>query len=201
MLAIAPSRAWNYQDGVYTITLYADPQPVNGIQPIIGLIASGTLTNALSGQEIGGIGVTHQPDGYHVNTFVSLSTGTAGAVPGTPLLVANTLVQGAVTTPYVGITENVTTVSNSIPGSPGCAMGVVAGATVQYTFQNQTYTISYVPGCGIVNFTTPTGDTFYLQSIATYPQLGQLAIGTRISDASYLDLVRSMVRRALHRMP
>lgn len=198
MLAIAPSRAWNYltsaSDGQFTVTLYADPNMVNGIQPLIALATVGDLPNAIGGATIGGLGVTRQHDGYHAATFVSAES--SGAIPGTPLLVSDTLTLGAVTTPYVGVTETV--ISIGIPnGASACSGTNLTGATVQYIVQNQTYQLSYVPGCGITDFVMPSGQEFRLKSVASYPQLGQLAISRRVDGAGYPQLIRSMIHALL----
>lgn len=198
MLAIAPSRAWNYLttnvNGQFTITLYADPNPVNGIQPLVALAAAGNLPNAIAGATVGGLGVTKGNDGYHAASFISAVS--SGAIPGAPLLVADTLTQGAVSTPYAGVTETV--VSVGIPnGASVCPGSSFTGATVQYIVASQTYQVSYVPGCGITDFVMPNGQEFFLQSIANYPQLGQLAAARRIESATYFDLIRSAIHAAL----
>ena len=207
MLALAPSRAWNYHaattSGTVTLTLYTDPQPVNGITALVGLVSAGALTNATGGAVAGGLGVTQSSAGYNVDTFLSASNGVSGPVPGGPQLVPSTLTQGETLSPYVGVAETVTFVGSGAPGigvCPNAVSGgaVLQGATVQYTFQGQAYRITYAPGCGITDFVTPTGAEFTLQSVASYPQLGQLSIARRVQSASYLDFARSVFRLIQH---
>lgn len=202
MLALAPSRGWNYQStnapgGSYTISLYADPNPVSGATPLVasavkGLVATVNTSAAnIDNNIIGVLGLTGGANGYNASWEVSF--GSNATIPGTPPLVPGTLTMGQVTTPYTGVTMTVTNVGPQ-PGGSNCPAGVVNnGATVQYGFSANTYTVSYVPGCGITSYTSPGGTVYTLTSVASYASVGQASALRHIKTITLLDTARSLL--------
>ena len=101
------------------------------------------------------------------------------------------LVQGAsFATSYPGLTAVVQSVG-TVPGSSACP-APATGATVAYSFQGQNYTVSYVPGCGITQYTGNNREVITLVSVASY-QLGTQS--TRRMDAlTIFDTIASAAR-------
>ena len=207
MMALAPSRGWNYQgtnaNGSFTLTTYADPQPINGatavgVAAVQGLVptilTSGTnFNNNLLA--IGGFNGSQS--GYTVAYEVSL--GSAAPVPGNPQLVPSTLTQGQTFSPYAGVTATVTSVG-AVPGATACP-APTNGATVAYNVSGQTYTVSYVPGCGITHFVYPSGNAYTLVSTATYASIGQLGSARMVRSVGVVSAVRSILGLERHEMP
>jgi hypothetical protein len=207
MLAYQPYRGWNYQGviptvggatiGVVTATVYADPQSSSSLGPVDPLflfIQQGTLVNALGGTKVAAIGVQSSTSGYTVGSFILLNGNGGIAASGgiSPLvtLVPSTLRLGQTFTPYPGASATVTNVGY-LTGSAACPT-LVKGATVQYSFMGQSYGVSYVPGCGIVEYQGNHGEDLLLQSIGSYPQIGNLSIGRKqLGDLNLLDTMRS----------
>ncbi|HEY4439147.1 MAG TPA: hypothetical protein VGN14_01765 [Candidatus Elarobacter sp.] len=202
MLALSPSRGWNYQTsnlqgvGPATISLYTDPTPVTANET--ALVATGVpglvptvLTSTANAESnlLGALGLTSGTAGY--NVVAEASAGSNAAVPGSPLFVGSTLTQGAVSTPYPGVTETVLSVG-TVAGAAACPTPNATGAQVQYTYQTYTATISYVPGCGITAATLPQG-SFVLTSIGSYPSLGNLSAARRVASASWITTARSLL--------
>lgn len=177
MLAVQQSRGWNYQgntaQGQFTLTLYADP-PSGSTTRMVAFSVAGLQSDATSGIKQAGIDVVNQSNGYAIASYTLYnsdgSISAAGTIPAGSLLVTSTLTQGQTFTPYPGMTATVTFIGQ-VPGANGCPTPA-NGATVTYTFQSQTYTISYVPGCGITQYVGNHGETFTLVSVGSYPQLG-----------------------------
>ena len=197
MLALAASRGWNYQgeaEGTpITISLYTEPQLVGGDQVLVVSVASGTiptlLTSALNFEagSAADAAFASGSGGYVVVAEASL--GGAYLVPGSPLFVGTSLTAGTVSSPYPGVTETVLAVG-TVPGASACP-APTTGATVQYTFQNLQATLSYVPGCGITQFSGP-GESFTLVSTATYSAIGQTSSARKVAVGP-LDMVRSIL--------
>jgi hypothetical protein len=207
MMALAPSRGWNYQgtnsSGSFTITTYADPQPIQGATAVGVAAVQGLVPTVLtSGSNfdanllaIGGF--NGSPSGYNVAYEVSL--GSTAAVPGSPQLVPSTLTQGQTFNPYAGVTATVTSVG-AVAGASACPTPG-PGAVVKYAFSGQTYTVTYVPGCGITQFSYPSGATYTLVSTATYASIGQLGATRRVRSVGFVSSVRSVLGLEHNEMP
>ena len=199
MLALQSSRGWNYQGTgngqSFTVSTYVNPSRTSSGQFVLaGAGLTGLQPTVLSSFNtaesnlLGGLVLTQSAGGY--NVFGEISFGSITQVPGNPLLVSSTLTQGAVTTPYPGVTETVTLVG-SVPGANACpAPGT--GATVQYVVQGQTYTLSFVPGCGITQFVAPNGNALTLVSVGTY-NIGNLSKVRRVESVTLWDTARSLL--------
>jgi len=202
MLALQASRGWNYQatnsatGQSVTVSLYVDQTTVGAGELVlaatglVGLHTTALVDHATAESNlVGALGITPSASGYNVNA--ELSAGSAAAVPGNPLLVGSTLTQGTTSTPYAGVTETVMSVG-TVPGASACTTPGT-GATVQYTFQNSTYTVSYVPGCGITQVVPPSGVAFTLTSVGSYPTIGNLSIARKVASVTLADTARSLL--------
>jgi hypothetical protein len=199
MLALQSNRGWNYQGtngGVaITVSTYVNPTRTSSGQIVFGGAAlPGLVPTVLSSHStaesnlLGGLIFTQSSAGYNVTG--EISSGSVALVPNSPLLVGSTLTQGAVSTPYPGVTETVVSVG-SVPGASACpAPGT--GATVQYAFQGSTYTLSFVPGCGITQFIFPTGATLTLTSVSSY-NIGDLAKLRKVESVTWAETARSLL--------
>jgi hypothetical protein len=199
MMALAPSRGWNYQGqnsaGKFTVSLYADPQPINGATAVGAAIVNSFVPTVITSganfnTNLAGIGgFNGTSSGY--NVFYELSLGSSANVPGSPQLVPSTLTQGQVFNPYAGVTATVTSVG-AVAGASACPVPA-NGAVVSYAYAGQTYGVTYVPGCGITQFVTPTGTPYTLISVATYASIGQLSSLRRAEGVNALTTVRSLL--------
>ncbi len=197
MLAISQNKGWNYQgatttSGPLTLTLYADPSS-NGVTPLVLLAVAGTQADATAGSKAAAITVSASANGYAIGSYTIYNADGSiyanGALPTGSLLVPNTLTQGQTFTPYSGMTATVSFVG-SVPGAGACPTQS-AGATVQYSFQGQSYKVSYVPGCGVTQYVGNHGETFTLTSIGTY-QLGTIGDVTRMRSLTLFDSLKSL---------
>jgi hypothetical protein len=206
MLALSASRGWNYQGtnstGSYTISTYADPQPVASASPLLATAVSGLVPTVLTSPSsvqnnlIGVLGLNQSAAGYTV--AYEFSAGSVALLPG-PQLVPSTLTLGQSFTPYPGTTANVIAVGTQ-PGGSACPTPA-AGATVAYVVSGQTYTVSYVPGCGITNFVYPGGATYTLVSVGTYASLGELSSQRVPRGIGFVSTVRSLLGLEHHELP
>jgi len=196
MLAVSPSRGWNYHgtapgSGPLTLTLYADPA-TNGVTPLVLLAVSGTQADATTGSKVAAMTV-EPAKGYNVTSYTIYnfdgSTYADGALPSGSTLVLQTLTLNETFDPYTGMTATVTQVG-SVPGASACP-SPASGATVQYVFQGKTYSVSYVPGCGITQYVGNHGETFTLSSVGTY-QLGTLGNVRRMNSLTLFDSLKSL---------
>lgn len=200
MLALASNRGWNYQGtsptaGSITVSTYVDPTVLSGGQRVlVGTAVTGLRPTVLTDQptawasRVGGLAFTPSGSGYNVTAEISV--GSSALVPGSPLFVSSTLTQGSVTTPYPGVTQTVLQVG-AVPGGTACPTPAT-GATVQYTFQGSTYTVSYVPGCGITQLIPPSGTPLTLISVGSY-NLGDLGVARKMQSLTFADTARSML--------
>ncbi|MBV8749524.1 MAG: hypothetical protein JO103_07405 [Candidatus Eremiobacteraeota bacterium] len=200
MLALQASRGWNYQatsgGQSVTVSLYVNQSTVGTGEFVLaaaglpGLHTTALVDHATAESNlVGGLGITPSTSGYNVNAEISV--GSAAAVPGNPLLVGSTLTQGATSTPYAGVTETVMSVG-TVPGATACPTPA-AGAQVRYTFQNTSYTVSYVPGCGITQVVGPSGVPFTLTSVGSYPTIGNLSVARKVASVTLADTARSLL--------
>lgn len=196
MLAVSPNRGWNYHgsvpgSGQLTLTLYADPT-TNGVTPLVLLAVSGTQADATSGTKQAAMTV-ESAKGYNVTSYTLYnfdgSIYADGALPAGSTLVLQTLTLNETFDPYTGMAATVTKVG-AVPGASACP-SPASGATVQYTFQGQAYSVSYVPGCGITQYVGNHGETFTLSSVGTY-QLGTLGNVRRMNSLTLFDSVKSL---------
>lgn len=195
MLNLAPSRGWNYTGNIgntaFTLTLYADP-PSGGSTTLAFLSVLGTHADATNGFNNGTVTVVNN-NGYQVTAYrIYNSDGSVysqGALSN-PQLVLSTLTQGESSTPYPGATATVVLVG-TVPGGSACPTPA-QGATVQYTFMGQTYSISYVPGCGVTHYVGNHGETFTLTSIGSYPGLGTLSTARGMQSLTLWDTAKSL---------
>jgi hypothetical protein len=199
MLAYQQSRGWNYHGTAFggqavTFSVYADPAQ-SGVEPLILFGGLGTAATAFSGNKLGGIGVQNTASGYVVGSYVLLnndgSVYAQGGLTGTPLLVPATLTLGQSFSTYPGVTAVVQAVG-TVPGSAACPTPAT-GATVAYTFAGQSYTVSYVPGCGITQYTGNHGEVLTLSSVGSYPQLGTQST-RRMNTLTAFDTLASAAR-------
>lgn len=199
MLALQTNRGWNYQGSgngqTITISTYVNPTRLsNGDFALVGAIASGLVPTALTSPSaaeaasFGALSLSQSSAGYNVDAEATLSGG--ALVPGSPLLVASTLTQGATTSPYAGVTETVLAVG-AVPGASACPVPGT-GATVQYTVQGGIYRLSFVPGCGITQFVSANGATVTLVSVGTY-NLGNLAAARKVQSVTVFDTARTLL--------
>jgi hypothetical protein len=201
MLALAPNRGWNYHspiNGGVTVSTYVNPTPLSdGSLVYAGTAATGLRTTVLvdhataEGALLGGLSFQHLSDGYHVGREVS--AGSIALVPGNPLFIGNTLVEGATSSPYPGVTETVLNVGPQ-PGESACGT-TRDGAKVQYSVPGDgTWLVSVVPGCGITEVTASWGAVFTLSSTGVYA-LGDLAKARRVESASVGSTILSIFGR------
>ncbi|TAM75228.1 hypothetical protein EPN44_09220 [bacterium] len=205
MMAIAPSRGWNYHGSIngqaYTFTLYADPVQA-GTTSVVLLSAPGILSNATGGLKEGAMTVASTGSGATIGAYTIYNfdgtTYSNGGLP-SPQLVPSTLTPGQTFSPYVGMSATVTTVG-AVPGASACP-NPATGASVQYSYLGQSYQISYVPGCGMTQYVGNHGETFTLASIGSYPQLGTLGDVRQMASLTLFDTVKSAARiLAAHEM-
>lgn len=208
MLGLAPSRGWNYQvtNGGLTGTasLYSDPNLKGGLQTLVVTIASGlqptvlTSASAAAAAVAGAAGFPAGTTNYTVMAESSL--GSSGLVPGSPLLVPNSLTLNQTWTPAVNASATVTFIG-TVPNASACPTPAT-GASVRYKYPGYDDTISYVPGCGITDIlNNSTGADFKLISVATYASIGQLAIAQRIQSLTWMDTARSLLGLNRSNMP
>jgi len=198
-LAPAANRTWNYRatpqiGPAYTISIYQDPQPdISGNIAWIGYIATGTPADAAAGGGTIGAAASFASlsDGYHAESFGSVSNSTYGIIPGAPLLVPTSLTRGQTFTPYPGVTATVQGVG-PVAGSAGCPTPSQIGAAVTYAVAGAFETVSFVPGCGITDFVSDNGTEMRLTSITSNPQIGQQAIARRVLDATVVDTLKAV---------
>ena len=155
------------------------------------LRSGGTLAAAL--------GVSSAVDGYHVQSYGSVSNDSFGLVPGAPLLVPSSLALGQTFIPFPGITAAVTALQTGIAGSTACPGTAPVGVGVNYAFNNSVERISYVPGCGVIRVLDASGTTFTLISTGSHPELGQQSVARRVLHATYGDTLRSLWQQVLVR--
>jgi len=173
------------------MTVYADAVQ-SGVEPLILFAQNGAVANAFAGAKVAGIGVTSSSSTYNVVDYVLLNAGTIyadGAISPTAALVPSTLTLGATFQPYPGASATVEGVGN-VSGASACPTPAT-GATVQYTFMNQAYSVSYVPGCGITQYVGNNGETLTLVSVGSYPNEGLQSV-RRMDNLTILDSVRSL---------
>jgi hypothetical protein len=200
MLALQPSRGWNYQGTnpttgqSVTISVYVNPSLSNGQFVLAGAGLLGLHTTVLVDHNtpesnlLGGLALMQSSTGYNVT--IEISAGSTAVVPGSPLLVGSTLTQGAISTPFAGVTQTVVLVGN-VPGASACPTPAT-GAQVQYTYQNSSYLLSFVPGCGITQLVAPSGATLTLTSVGTY-NIGNLAHMRKVESVTLVDTARSLL--------
>lgn len=207
MLALAPSRGWNYQgngsSGPFTITLYADPSPVNGATAVGAAAVQGTVPTVLtSGSNFDAnllaIAGFNSTTGGGYTVAYEISAGSSSTLPN-PTLVPGTLTQGATFSPYAGVSATVTSVG-AVPGASACPTPA-NGAVVAYVVNGQTYTVTYVPGCGITQFIYPGGATYTLVSVGTYTSIGQLGSARLVRSINWVSTVRSILGLEHNVMP
>lgn len=199
MLGLAPSRGWNYQatynNTSLTVSLYDDPTTSNGESALWAIGATGLVPTALTSasyaaaDELAALAVSSSASGY--NAVAENSYGGPALIPGSPLFVGSTLTQGATSTPYAGITETVVSVG-AVPNANVCPTPST-GATVTYVYSGSTYTVSFVPGCGMTQIVAPTGATFNLVSVGPYPSIGTLAATRRLESVNLGDTARTIL--------
>ena len=195
MLAYQANRGWNYQGTAFggqavTFSVYADPSS-GGNDTFVLFGGFGTAATAFSGTKLASALLQNNGGGYNAASYVLYNQdGTVysqGAIPGSPTLVPSTLTQGASFSSYPGVTAVVQTVG-TVPGSSACPTPAT-GATVAYSFQGQNYTVSYVPGCGITQYTGNNHEVITLVSVGSY------ALGTqstrRLESLTLFDTVTS----------
>ena len=198
MLGLSPSRGWNYQgtnsNGSFTISLYQDPQPINGANAVGAAVLAGLVPTIItSGANFNANLVAivgFNPTSSGENVLYEVSAGSNANVPGNPQLVPNTLTQGQTFSPYPGLAATVTSVG-SVPGASACPTPG-NGAVVNYSGLGQTSVVTYVPGCGITQYTTSGGTTYTLISVATYASIGQLSGMRKAEGVNAVTTARSL---------
>jgi hypothetical protein len=207
MLGLAANRTWTYRGTALngttvTVTMYQDPQPVDGNTGLVAFAIPGAMTDALpaeGGTLVGAVGVSSGSDGYHAQSFGSVSNDSFGLVPGAPLIVSSTLTSGATFIPYPGVTATVRSIGN-VPGATGCPPTVgTTGAVVYYVIGTLTEQFSFVPGCGITRFINEAGTVFVLQAVGSHPEVGQQSVVRHVLHATYGDTLRALWQAVLVR--
>lgn len=204
MLAMVPSQTWNYTTNYnnqpITLTLYADPNLVNGVRALVGAAVTGivptvaTSTTSMQTNIVGAIGFTVAPPGNY-DAVSELSKGGLAAIPGSPLFVSSTLTQGQTWIPYSGVTATVIQVGSAIPNVSACPKPGI-GAEVEYRYTGYDDTLSFVPGCGITDVhNNLSGADFALVSTSNVPAIGQLARARQTDAATLLDTAASLLGR------
>jgi hypothetical protein len=210
MLGFSPSRGWNYavltgglNDG--TVSLYLDPTTTTqGTYVLIGAATSQSVSTLLTSAAnvdanlAGVLGINSSSFSY---TVVSqISAGSAGLVPGSPLVVPSTLTTGQTWVPYAGAAATVIFVG-TVPNESVCP-NPTNGARIRYTYPGFDDTISFVPGCGITDlFNNGSGAEFALTSVATYASIGSLSAARRTESLTYIDTARSLLGLERSTMP
>lgn len=200
MLGVGPSRGWNYQTTYggtpLTLTIYADPSKVNGVQSLIaagvtGLVPTVATSSAnMTANLAGALGVTSDA-AFNYTAVSEVSAGSTAAIPGSPTLIPSTLTLGQ-TWSSSGATATVIGVG-SVPNASACPTPA-SGATVKFTYANYSYNVSYVPGCGITDFyNNANGAEFKLISVGTYASVGQMGIARKAQTATLLDTAASLL--------
>jgi hypothetical protein len=206
-LSPVAGRGWNYTMNVaaalgasgppppVTLSLYADPTPVNGDTEIVAYEVAGLQPTALnaSGAVLADEGLFEQGvgGGWAATGYVPVSNGVdlGGFVPlpGDVALVRGTLTLGQSFVPTLGATATVVAVG-AVPGATACPSGAATGAIVAYTIGQITETVGYVPGCGITYFVSDNGSTAILTSVGSYTNV---PTSTRRAPAS-IDQVNAL---------
>jgi hypothetical protein len=207
MLALAPSKTWNYAavaaNGTKaTVTVYVDPQPVDGNTGLVAFVVPTAQPDALpadGGTLAAAAGVTSTAGAYYAQTYGSVSNDSFGLIPGSPLIVPASLSYGQTFVPFPGVTATVTALQSGISGSAACPGTSPVGAGINYVVNNTAERVSFVPGCGIIRVLTDQGTTFTLQSIGSHPELGQQSVAQRTLHATYGDTLRSIWQAVLVR--
>jgi hypothetical protein len=185
--------------------VYNDPSPgPDGSTALVGFMLANTVAdNALpanGGVLFGAIGVQNMSDGYHAESFGSVSNDSFGLVPGAPLIAPTTLTYGQTFVPYPGVNANVNNI-RTVGGIGACSAilspAPTLGAEVEYHVAGVTEDIRYVPGCGITQLTNNAGTTFTLTSIESHPEVGQQSVVRRVLNAQYGDTLRSLWQQLL----
>ena len=209
MLALAPSRGWNYHGTnngtTITVSLYANPNLVNGVRALTGAAVSGAVPTAITSSTdmyanmFGALGFTQDANNDY-NVVTELSVGSAGAVPGSPLFVQPTLALNQTWTPYPGATATVIAVG-AMPNASACPTSTT-GAQVRYTYGGYDYSIAYVPGCGMTDIkNNANGAELSLISVASYPSIGQLSTARRAETLTLWDTAQSLLGLRRTAMP
>lgn len=200
MIAYAPSRGWNYSGSLngqtVTVSMYANPNAVNGVYALTVAAVPGSVTTALTtaanvyANLAGVLGVTTSNGSY--NVVSEISAGSAAAVPGNPLLVSSNLTLNQSWNPVPGATATVTLIG-TVPNSSACPTPA-QGVQIRYTYPGYDDTFSYVPGCGLTNIKNNlNGVQISLVSVGTYASLGQLAVARRVESLTLLDTTKSLL--------
>ncbi|MDB5073164.1 MAG: hypothetical protein JWM87_4275 [Candidatus Eremiobacteraeota bacterium] len=207
MLALASSHGWNYQSplgGGITLSTYVDPTPFSdGSVVFVGSAVLGYVTTVLTDHNtaetnaVGGLNLVLRGDGYHL--LAEVSAGSLASFPGAPLFIGNSLIEGAVSSPYPGVTETVLNVGPQ-PGESACGT-TRDGAKVRYDVAgNGSWTLSVVPYCGITQFVAASGATFTLQSTGIYA-IGDLSKARRVQSANLVTTIMSILGRGKQEFP
>jgi hypothetical protein len=191
LTAAAPLGAATPAPGT-TVSVYANPTPVNGDTELVTYEVPGVQTTALNapGAVFAGeaLFVQGTGGGWAATAYVPVSDGADlggfTLIPGNIGLLRGTLALGQSFDVYLGLTANVVSVG-AVPGSAACPGGAATGAIVAYTYGQNTETVGYVPGCGITYFVSDNGSTAILTSVGTY---SNVATSVRRGTASVEDL-------------
>jgi hypothetical protein len=198
MLAYQANRGWNYQGTAFggqavTLSVYGDPPSGNG-NTFVLFGNKGTFINAFGGSKIAAVQFQNTGERFIATQFALYDSNgsmySAGSLPVGSFLVPSTLTQGASFSPYQGLTVVVQSVG-TVPGASACP-APAPGATVAYSFQGQNYTVSYVPGCGITQYTGNNHEVLTLVSVATY-SLGTQS-SRRMDTLTIFDTISSAAR-------
>lgn len=199
MLAMSANRGWTYHGNIsgypaVTFSVYADP-PSGSTSTFVLFAAQGTVATAFSAPKIASVAFQNSGSGYNATSYVLLNNDgsiySQGSIPSAPMLVPQTLTQGQSFAPYPGATATVTSVG-AVPGAGACPTPA-NGATVQYAYAGQVYSVSYVPGCGITQYVGNHGEALTLFSVGNYPQLGTQS-ARRMSTLTVMDTVLSLAK-------
>lgn len=204
MFPFSIDRAWTYQtvnaSSPYTVTLHANNNNASSTSTLSAFVVAGIQPDAISKAPESSIveSMALQPTAGSFQVLsVARTRNGSFAIPGSPELVPDTLTQGASFSPYVGVSADVRFVGG-VRGAEACSSRA-SGATVRYAFQQETFTVSYVPGCGITDFVSNTGVELRLISISSYHTAAIEAAERSISGTTLLDTIRDVTNALFRR--
>jgi hypothetical protein len=204
MVPLTTNATWTYQTvnaaSAYTVTLHANNNNLAVSSALTAFVVPGLQSNAITSNPSATISQSLflQPTSGSFNVLsVTRTRNGSFSIPGSPQLVPNTLTLGQTFSPYLGVTATVTFVG-TVPGAGACPTPTT-GATVAYAFQGESYTVSYVPNCGISDFVTNTGVEFSLISISQETGAAVAAAERSLSGTTLLDTIRDMTNAFFRR--
>ena len=196
MLAYQANRGWNYQGTAFggravTFSVYADPSS-GGNDTFVLFGGIGTAANAFGGTKLALALLQNSGGGYNAASYVLYNAdgSTYSQVRfWAPRRWCLQRSRKARRFRRIPVLPRSFRQVEMVPGSSACPTPAT-GATVAYPFQGQNYTVSYVPGCGITQYTGNNHEVITLVSVGSYPQLGTQST-RRLDSLTVFDTVTS----------